>query len=37
MDSPLAPILANIFARYHEKRWIRDYNYGGLLYFERLC
>ena len=33
--SPLAPILANIFMGYHEKRWIRNYNYRGLLYYKR--
>ena len=35
MGSPLAPILANIFMGYHEKGWIRNYNYGGLLYCKR--
>ena len=35
MDSPLAPILANIFMGYHEKGWIRNYNYGRLLYYKR--
>ena len=35
MGSPLAPILANIFMGYHEKEWIRNYNYGGLFYYKR--
>ena len=35
MALPLAPILANIFMGYHEKEWIRNYNYGGLLYYKR--
>ena len=35
MGSPLAPILANIFMGYHKKGWIRNYNYGGLLYYKR--
>ena len=35
MGSPLAPILANIFMGYHEKGWIRNYNYGELLYCKR--
>ena len=35
MDSLLAPILANIFMGNHEKGWIRNYNYGGLLYYKR--
>ena len=25
MDTPLAPILANIFLGYHEGKWIRNY------------
>ena len=33
MGSPLAPILANIFMGCHEKGWIRNYIYGGLLYY----
>ena len=35
MGLPLAPILANIFMGYHEKEWIRNYNYGGLHYYKR--
>ena len=35
MGLPLAPILANIFIGYHEKGWIRSYNYGGLFYYKR--
>ena len=35
MGSSLAPILANIFMGYHEKEWIRNYNYGGLYYYKR--
>ena len=35
MGLPLAPILANIFMGYHEKEWIRNYNYGGLFYYKR--
>ena len=35
MGPPLAPILANIFMGYHDKGWIRNYNYGGLLYYKR--
>ena len=35
VGSPLAPILANIFMGYHEKEWIRNYNYGGLFYYKR--
>ena len=35
MGSPLAPILANIFMGYHEKGWIKNYSYGGLLYYKR--
>ena len=35
MGSPLAPILANFFIGYHEKGWISNYNYGGLLYYKR--
>ena len=35
MGSALAPILANIFMGFHEKGWIRNYNYGGLLYYKR--
>ena len=35
MGSPLAPIFANIFMGYHEKEWIRNYNYGGLFYYKR--
>ena len=35
MGLPLAPILANIFMEYHEKKWIRSYNYGGLFYYKR--
>ena len=35
MGLPLAPVLANIFMGYHEKEWIRNYNYGGLFYYER--
>ena len=34
MGFPLAPILANIFMEYHEKGWIRNYNYGGLFYYK---
>ena len=34
MGFPLAPILANIFMGYHEKGWIRNYNYGGLFYYK---
>ena len=34
-DSPLASILVNIFMGYHEKGWIRNYNYGGLFYYKR--
>lgn len=26
MGSPLAPILANIFMGYHEKKWIENYS-----------
>ena len=32
---PLASILAHILMGYHEKGWIRNYNYGGLLYYKR--
>ena len=35
MGSPLAQILANIFMGYHKKGWIWNYNYGGLLYYNR--
>ena len=35
MGSPLAPILASIFLGYHEKGWIRNYNYGALLNYKR--
>ena len=35
IGSPLAPILANIFMGYDEKRWLRNYNYGGLFYYKR--
>ena len=35
MGSLLAPSLANIFMKYHEKGWIRNYNYGGLFYYKR--
>ena len=35
MGLPLAPILANIFMGYHEKEWIRNYNYGVLFYYKR--
>ena len=35
MGLSLAPVLANIFMGYHEKEWIRNYNYGGLFYYER--
>ena len=35
MGLPLAPILANIYMGYHEKEWIRNYNYGGLYYYKR--
>ena len=35
ISSPLEPILANILMGYQEKGWIRDYNYGGLLYYKR--
>ena len=35
MVSLLALILANIFMGYHKKGWIRDYNYGGLLYYKK--
>ena len=31
----LAPILANLFMGYHEKGWIMNYNYEGLLYSKR--
>ena len=34
MGLPLAPILANIFMGYHEKEWIRNYNYGVLFYYK---
>ena len=33
--SPLAPILAKNFMGYHENRWIKYYNYRGLLYYKR--
>ena len=35
MGLPLAPILVNIFMGYHEKEWIKNYNYGGLFYYKR--
>ena len=35
MGSPLEPILANIFMGYHAKGWIKNYNYGGTLYYKR--
>ena len=35
MGSPFSLIFANIFMEIHEKGWIRDYSYGGLLYYKR--
>ena len=35
MGSPLSPILVNVSMRYHEKEWIRNYNYQGLFYCKR--
>ena len=35
MGWPLAPTLGNILMGYHEKGWIRNYNYGGLFYYKR--
>ena len=32
---PILPNIFTIFMGYHEKRWIRNYNYGGLLYYKR--
>ena len=26
MDSPLAPVLANIFMSFHESKWFNEYN-----------
>ena len=26
MDSPLAPVLANIFIGFHESKWLNEYN-----------
>ena len=35
ITSPLTFILANIFRGYHEKGWIKNYNYGELFYYKR--
>ena len=33
--SPLTPILANLFMRYHEEQWIDNYKDSQLLYYRR--
>ena len=35
MGSSFSLIFANIFMEIHGKGWIRDYSYGGLLYYKR--
>ena len=38
MDSPLAPVLANIFMDFHESKWLNEYNLNkpkfGLTYVD---
>ena len=35
MDSPLAPVLANLFMGYHEQIWLSNYNGLKVLYYRR--
>ena len=35
MDSPLAPVLANLFMGHHEKRWLENYNINSGIEFHR--
>ena len=35
MDSPLAPVLANIFMGFHESKWLNEYNFNKPKFYLR--
>ena len=35
MDAPLGPVLTNLFMGFHEKRWLKEFNFCKVLLYQR--